>query len=334
MRASRLVSLLLLLQTRDRMTAQQLADALEVSVRTIYRDVEALNASGVPIYGEPGNEGGYRLLEGYRTRLTGLTAGEAQMLFLTGLPAAAAQLGLATAVTGARLKLTAALPAELRDRANRVADRFHLDAPSWYHEGDPTPHLAVVADAVWNQHTLQIRYLRWAKPQEITRIVQPYGLVLKAGHWYLVARHPGQFRTYRISRILDAHALPDSFDRVEDFTLAGYWHDYLEHFDQRRHQHQATLRVSPRGLDLMPHLWEPAVVHAARQTATGPDPQGWTQITIPIESVEVALPELLKLGADAEVLTPENLRAHIIHTLRAMNHVYDYPNAPGTPHQP
>ncbi|MEU3624868.1 transcriptional regulator [Amycolatopsis coloradensis] len=331
MRASRLVSLLLLLQTRDRMTAQQLADTLEVSIRTIYRDVEALNAAGVPIYGEPGNEGGYRLLEGYRTRLTGLTATEAQTLFLTGLPAAAAQLGLTTAVTGARLKLAAALPEELRDRADRVADRFHLDAPSWFHEDDRTPHLAVVADAVWNQHALQIRYLRWAKPHEITRITQPYGLVLKAGHWYLVASHQGQFRTYRISRILDAHALPESFARVEDFTLASYWRGYLEHFDQRRHQHQATLRVSPHGLDLLPHLLEPAVVHAARQTATEPDLQGWTQITIPTESVEAALPELLKLGADAEVLAPENLRAHIIHTLRAMNHVYTLGTSP---HQP
>jgi predicted DNA-binding transcriptional regulator YafY len=159
-RASRLVSLLLLLQARGRLTADQLAEELEVSVRTIYRDVQSLHAAGVPLYGEAGDGGGYRLLDGYRTRLTGLTAGEAETVFLAGLPTAAAELGLGAALATAELKLQAALPAGLRERAARVRDRFHLDAPGWYYDGDSSPHLAAVADAVWNQRRVEVRYRR------------------------------------------------------------------------------------------------------------------------------------------------------------------------------
>jgi predicted DNA-binding transcriptional regulator YafY len=321
MRATRLVSLLLLLQSRDRMTARELADALEVSVRTIYRDVESLGAAGVPVYGEPGHEGGYRLLDGYRTRLTGLTTGEAEALFLTGLPAAAAQLGLTAVTTTAQLKLMAALPAELRDRAGRIAGRFHLDLPPWYLGTERTPRLAPIAGATWDQRTLRIRYLRWAEPHEITRTVEPHGLVLKAGTWYLVARSENRFRTYRISRILDVDVLPQPFERAEDFDLAGRWESYLAHFDRRRHRDTAVIRLSRRGLDRLPQLLEPAVV-AARKTTSGPDPAGWTEIEIPIESVEAAVPELLKFGGDVEVVAPEALRTEVVRTLLAMNRTY------------
>ncbi|WP_284742837.1 helix-turn-helix transcriptional regulator [Amycolatopsis sp. RTGN1] len=321
MRATRLVSLLLLLQSRDRMTAQDLADALEVSVRTIYRDVGSLGAAGLPVYGEPGHDGGYRLVDGYRTRLTGLTASEAEALFLTGLPAAAAQLGLTAATTAAQLKLMAALPAELRDRAGRAAGRFHLDLPPWYLGTERTPHLAPIADATWNQHAVKIRYLRWAEPHEITRTVQPHGLVLKAGNWYLVARGEGRFRTYRISRILDVDVLLQPFDRAEGFDLAGHWETYLDQFDRRRHRDTAVLRVTHRGLDRLPQLLDPAAV-AARKITAGPDAAGRTEIEIPIESIEAAVPELLKFGADVEVVAPEALRTEVIRTLRAMNGTY------------
>ncbi|OXM65357.1 helix-turn-helix transcriptional regulator [Amycolatopsis vastitatis] len=331
MRATRLVSLLLLLQTRDRMTARELADALEVSVRTIYRDVDSLGAAGVPVYGEPGHDGGYRLLDGYRTRLTGLTADEAEALFLTGLPAAAAQLGLTAATTAAQLKLMAALPAELRDRAGRAAGRFHVDLPSWYLRAERPPHLAPIADATRDRHALRIRYLRWAEPHEISRTVQPHGLVLKAGNWYLVARGGEQFRTYRISRILDVDVLPERFERAEGFDLASHWENYLDHFDRRRHRDTAVLRLSRRGLERLPELLEPALAAdaalpddpvVARKTRTGPDAAGWTELEIPIESVEAAVPGLLKFGADVEVVAPEALRAEVVRTLRAMTRVY------------
>ncbi|MFG1926389.1 helix-turn-helix transcriptional regulator [Cryptosporangium sp. NPDC048952] len=322
MRASRLVSLLLMLQARERMTAQELADALEVSVRTVYRDVESLSAAGVPVYGEPGHEGGYRLLGGYRTRLTGLNIAEADALFLTGHPAAAAQLGLAAASTTAQLKVEASLPSELRDRAARVIDRLYFDLPPWYAEAEEVPHLALIADATWNQCTLRIRYLRWAEPREITRTVQPHGLVLKAGHWYLVACEDRSFRTYRVARMLNVDVLPDRFERAEGFDLASHWNGYLDHFERRRNEGTAVLRLSRRGVERLPHLLGPTMAVAAQRSATKPDRAGWIEVTLPIESIDAAIPELLKLGGDAEVVAPADLRAEMIRALRAMSRIY------------
>jgi predicted DNA-binding transcriptional regulator YafY len=219
MRASRLVSMLLLLQTRGRMTAQQLADTLEVSVRTIYRDVESLSAAGIPHYGDAGPAGGYQLLGGYRTRLTGFTAEEAQALVLAGAPGAAAELGLGTVLAAAKLKLSAALPSGLRERAAAIEERFYLDAPGWYSDGDSSPHLVTVAEAVWSQRRIEVCYRRWAAPTDVSRTLDPHGIVLKGGRWYVVARSAAQMRTYRISQILSLSLLEDHFDRQEGFDL-------------------------------------------------------------------------------------------------------------------
>ncbi|WP_433174705.1 helix-turn-helix transcriptional regulator [Actinoallomurus sp. CA-150999] len=322
MRASRLVSLLLLLQVRGRMTARELADALEVSVRTVYRDVEALGAAGVPVYGEAGHDGGYRLLDGYRTRLTGLTAAEAESLFLAGMPSVAADLGLGAAVSAAQLKLMAALPAESRAHAMRISECFHLDAPPWYGDTDRTDRLDAVADAVWTRHRTRIRYLRWAEPHEIDRTVDPYGLVLKAGHWYLVAGHEDGIRTYRVSRITDLTVLAESFTRPVGFDLSAYWRGHVERFHAGRHRDEATLRVSPRALERIPHVLEPAVARAARGTAGEPDADGRVRITVPIESVEQALADFLRLGADVEVLGPPALRERMTEAVEALAALY------------
>lgn len=323
MRASRLVSLLLLLQARGRLTADQLAAELEVSVRTIYRDVRSLHEAGVPLYGEAGDGGGYQLIDGYRTRLTGLTAGEAQTLFLAGLPAAAAELGLGAALAAAQLKLQAALPADLRQQAARVRDRFHVDAPGWYYDGDSCPYLADVADAVWNQRQIEVRYRRWAAPTDVTRTLEPHGLVLKAGKWYLVARSAGQFRTYRVNQILGLTTLEGHFERAADFSLPAYWERSLTDFRAGLQQGQATIRLSPAGLRRMRELMSSAVIQSAGQTATAPDGQGWITAVIPVESADHAQAELLRLGSEAEVLAPRALRDRMRQAARSLGRMYD-----------
>jgi predicted DNA-binding transcriptional regulator YafY len=318
MRASRLVSILLLLQTRGRMTARELADRLEVSVRTIYRDVESLHSAGIPLYGDAGPNGGYQLLAGYRTRLTGLTGDEAESLFLAGLPGPAAELGLGAVVTAAQLKLMAALPVELRDRAGRIQERFHLDAPTWYRDQEPATHLPAVADAVWNERVIQVRYRRWKAPQEVDRRLEPYGLVVKAGRWYLVARSGDRVRTYRVSQILALHPLPEHFARPGGFDLAAYWQAYLADFEERLRRGEAVVRLSPRGLELLGNLMTPGVVAAARASAEPPDAEGWTRVTVPIESVGHATGEFLRLGDEAEVVAPDELRRAVAATAAAV----------------
>jgi predicted DNA-binding transcriptional regulator YafY len=321
MRASRLVSMLLLLQTRGRLTAQELADTLEVSVRTVYRDVLSLHAAGIPLYGDAGHGGGYQLLDGYRTRLTGLTAGEAETLSLAGLPSAAAELGLGTAAAAAQLKLRAALPPELRERAARIEERFHLDAPGWY-EGDSPPFLATVADAVWNQRRIEVRYRRWAAPSDVTRTLEPHGVVLKAGNWYLVARCDGRFRTYRVSQILGLADSGERFERAAGFDLPAYWASSVTDFRSRLQQGEATIRLSPAGRQRMRELMSSAVIEAADQTADDADERGWVTAVVPIESTDHALAEFLRLGADVEVLSPAGLRRRMQQTVRSLAELY------------
>jgi len=188
-----LLSLLLTLTVRGRVSAAQLATELEVSLRTIYRDVDALSSAGVPVYATRGRHGGIQLLDGYRTRLTGMTADEADALFLSGIPGAAADLGLGGVLAATQLKLLAALPPELRERAARIRDRFYLDAPGWLRETEAPPYLAVIAEAVWTQRRLDVRYQR-ANRAIGDRVLAPHGLVLKAGAWYLVAEPDGDDR--------------------------------------------------------------------------------------------------------------------------------------------
>ena len=322
MRASRLVSIILLLQARGQMTAGQLAVELEVSVRTIYRDVGSLQAAGIPLYGDAGPAGGYQLVAGYRTRLTGMTAAEAEALALAGIPGPAADLGLGGVLAAAQLKLDAALPAEMRARAALVRERFHLDAPGWYYDGDSVPHLSKIAGTVWKQQRIEIRYRRWRAPTDVTRRLDPHGIVLKAGKWYLVARDHRGMRTYRINQILDLAVLTEPFERAEDFDLAEYWTAGISEFRAGLHQGKATIRLSPAGRDRAAALYNAETLRALRTTASPPGQDGCVTAVVPIESTENAQSEFLRLGADVEILEPPELRARITEVARGLAEIY------------
>lgn len=296
------------------MTAAQLAEELQVSVRTVYRDVEALGAAGVPLYGDAGHAGGYRLLDGYRTRLTGLTADEAEALFLAGAPGPAAELGLGSVLAAAQLKVRAALPPELRAHADRISGRFHLDAPGWYADDAETPYLPAVADAVWNSRVLHVLYRRWAEPTDVERRLEPYGLVLKAGRWYVVAG-PGP-RTFRVDQILELASRGEEFARPDGFDLAAYWAGYQRAFHERLYRGEALVRLAPG-------------VRLPRAVDGRVDDDGWTLARVPIESVAHAQAEFLRLGADIEVLKPPELRERIARTVAELAARYGNSPAPG-----
>jgi predicted DNA-binding transcriptional regulator YafY len=325
-RASRLLSILLLLQARGGLTAARLAAELEVSVRTIYRDIESLTAAGVPVYGAAGPAGGYRLVDGFRTRLTGLTAAEAEALFLAGVPAAAAELGREADAAATRRKLAAALPTELAERAEAAGQRVHLDAPGWDRESGGPEQLSAVSGAVWRQEPLRIRYRSWARVAE--HDIEPYGVVLKAGTWYVVARvAEGGPRTFRVDRILRLERLAGRFERPDGFDLAAYWAGYVRRHRAGLPRGEAVVRLSPRGVERV--RWDFAAEVAEAVAAGTAEADGWVRAVVPIESVELAEREWLRLGADVEVLTPAELRCRIADTARRLAVAYASLSSPG-----
>lgn len=314
MRASRLLSIQMLLETRGRMTARALAEELEVSLRTLYRDVDQLSAAGVPIYAERGRAGGFRLLEGWKPTLTGLTPAEAEVVFLGGLAGPAADLGLDARLESARLKLLAAMPPAWRDKALRISTRLHLDPDGWYGESDIAPHLATVSAAVWDGRQLHMRYRSWKETSE--RTVSPLGLVLKAGQWYFVGAGPSGLRTYRVASVLDASVLDAPAERPADFELAAYWDSALQRLDRELHRRRGKVRVTARGLELLRGLGR--VVADAVALADAPANRLATvELTIPIESSGYAVERLANLSPDVEVLQPRAIRKAVAARLAA-----------------
>ena len=328
MRASRLVNVLLLLQTRGRLTASELAEQLEVSVRTIYRDVDALSEAGVPIYAERGPGGGVRLVDGYRTRLTGLTPDEAEALFMSGLPGPAAELGLGTVVSAAQLKVLAALPPELRARASRVTQRFHLDAPGWFRSVDPSPHLQQLADAVWEGRRIEIRYRRAERLQ--ARLIDPLGLVLKGGTWYLVARSNDQLRTFRASRVESVSPSEERFERPADFDLSTYWTESTAAYERDMLQVEVEVLVVPESLDRLKAMLGETVMRTAKR-ARRPEPDGRHRLSFHHESIGWAAENLFPLGGNVEVVRPPELRDMLLVTARGILQRYDRNDSPDGP---
>jgi predicted DNA-binding transcriptional regulator YafY len=319
MRASRLLTILMLLQSRGRMSAERLAQEVEVSVRTVHRDIEELSAAGVPVTAQRGAAGGFELLDGWHTRLTGLTPVEAQAIFMAGAPGPAAQLGLGGAMASAQLKLLAALPAKWRDDARRVGARFHLDPVGWYRNPERLDRLPAVAQAVWNEQRLRIRYESWKGLVE--RRIEPLGLVMKAGEWYVVAAAGKAARTYKLSNIRSLEPAGGKFTRPRKFDLARHWAESIERFESELYRATATVRASPRGLKTLKHL-SAAVSQAVGRATAKPDRRGWKKVTIPIESVEHAASELLKAGAECEVIEPAALRERIAASAAALVTIY------------
>lgn len=319
MRASRLLSIMMLLQTRGRLSAETLAEELEVSVRTVYRDVDQLSASGVPIYAETGRNGGFALLDGWRTRLTGLTAPEAQALFLSGLPGPAAELGLGDAVAAAELKLLATLPADWQKEATRVAARFHLDPRGWFQPAEKGEHLRAIADAVWSERRISVRYESWTGTND--RVLEPLGLVLKGGAWYMAARRGDTVRTYRLAKIQALTLTDDHFDRPPDFDLPAFWAEAMERFERNMYVGQAEVRATKLGLSRLKDLGP--VVKAAIEAQRWPvDDAGWIRLTIPTDELSYATIELSRIGPELEVVSPPELRASVAKIARRMAKLY------------
>ncbi|HSL56407.1 MAG TPA: WYL domain-containing protein [Acidimicrobiales bacterium] len=331
MRASRLIALLLHLRSAGTggATAATLAAALEVSERTIYRDVSALQEAGVPVWTESGPGGGIRLLDGWRSTLDGITGAEASAL-LVGGGAVAAELGLGEVVAVAQAKVLTALPPELRARAARVRERFHLDAPSWFARPDAVPHLATVADAVWSERRLDVRYRR-GDGTEVRRRLDPLGLVLKAGTWYLVAAHRAAPRSYRVGRLVGVATRADPVVRPARFDLAAWWTAAGAEFDRSLLRSRVRLRLSPAAAHLLGHLVDPAAAAAALAGAAPADVDGWVEIDLAVESDDVAAGQLVALGAGVEVLAPTSVRMALAATGAAMAARNTTPSPPSRP---
>jgi len=319
LRASRLLSIQMLLETRGRMSARALADALEISIRTLYRDIDELTAAGVPVYAERGRAGGFELMRGWKTTLTGLTPSEAQAVFLSGLAGPAAELGLGDDVEQAQLKLLAALPASWRDDARRVSSRLYLDPIDWYRESQPLPHLATIASAVWNEQPVAIHYESWKLTSR--RTIQPLGLVLKAGAWYLVATSDDKVRTYRVASILDAELQPGVVKRPKGFQLAEHWRMSVQRFEAEVFKGEATVRATAAGLKALSYL-SAAVAKAVAGVIAPEAIDKRVELRIPIESIEHATGQLLRLAPDVEVLAPPALRRSTVERLRRIVALY------------
>lgn len=321
MRADRLFSIVMLLQTRGRMTANELSRELGVSERTLYRDLDTLSSAGIPLYADKGPGGGYALLESWRATLTSLTESEASALFITTIPEQFAALGMDKTLKGALLKLLAALPINRRQRIERERSRIHLDPAPWWQPTDETPFLGVIQRALWDNQRLAIAYDKGRNEEHTKRVVEPYGLVAKASWWYLVANGQTGIRTYRVARISDAQLLEETFERPADFDLQQYWKETRDSFETSRPSYPVTLRLNEGGLLYLRDHYGPKETQKMLAKAHVDD-AGWWTLTITYERREWALHAVLGMGGNAEVLAPSELREDVLREVARLSHLY------------
>ncbi|WIG61652.1 MAG: Transcriptional regulator, YafY family [Ktedonobacterales bacterium] len=317
MRADRLLSILLLLQVHRRMTAGELARRLEVSERTIHRDMAALGMSGVPVMAERGVGGGWRLLETYTTNLTGLNEAEIQTLFLTRPSRLLSDLGLRQAAEGALIKLLAALPAMHRRDAEDARQRIYVDAAGWRQSEEAVPLLPLLQDAVWRERKLRLCYAR-GDGTASERVVDPLGLVAKGSLWYLVAAVEGEPRTYRVSRMREVLVSDEPSLRPAGFDLAAYWEASSRQFKANLPRYPATLRAAPSAL---PRL-RAGGGYARIKREDPPDDDGWIRVAMMFEEEHNACEYVLSLGGLVEVVEPLALREMVARTAEEIVTLY------------
>src|SRR6266571_564263 len=307
MRADRLLSILLLLQVHHRMTTRELAKRLEVSERTLHRDMEALSTSGIPIIAERGIGGGWSLLEEYQTKLTGLTEAEIQALFLTTPARLLADLGLHQASEAALIKLLAAIPSLSRRDAEYVRQRIHVDTAGWHHSEEAVPALPTLQEAIWQERKLLFTYQR-GDDTTVERLVDPLGLVAKGSAWYLIAAVEDEIRTYRVSRVQSARVTDQPCVRPQDFDLAAYWAQSSTHFVANLPRYPVTVRIAPEVLEQVYHAGRYARVDHVEP----PGADGWITLCLLFEMEEAACGYILSFGTQVEILEPQSLRENVI----------------------
>jgi predicted DNA-binding transcriptional regulator YafY len=335
MRADRLIALGLLLQARGRMTAAELAERLEVTVRTIYRDLDALSAAGVPVYAERGVGGGITLPDGYRLDLTALNRQEASTLLLSASLGPLADLGAGRVLEAALQKLSAALPSGTRQEAERARQRLHLDPAAWWRPPEPVPHLRTIQEAVWCDRRLRLTYRRsggQVSERPGTRIVEPYALVAKASVWYLVAadapaddcsdRPAAEIKVFRVSRVLTAALDQETVRRPVDFDLAAFWERWCAEFERASPSYPVLVRVQPALIPVLPAIFGEGI---RRQIAEHGQTEhdGALRLPLTFESETAACGQILGLGPLAEVVSPPELRARLAAWAAGICAIYD-----------
>jgi predicted DNA-binding transcriptional regulator YafY len=313
MRGDRLISILLLLQTHGRMTAKDLAEKLEVSERTIYRDMDALSGTGIPVVAERGQHGGWSLLEDYRTDLTGLKESEIRALFVSPSAHLLEDLGLTRTSEEARNKLIASLPSTYRENAKDVWNRIHIDTSSWRKQKEKTASLEVIKEAIWKEIKLRITYQR-PDGETVERVVAPLGLVAKGDLWYIVAaKENGEFRNYRASRIQNAETLDECFERPQGFDLAQYWSSSTQNFIKRLPSYEVKVEVSPHILSRLTFTGRFARVREVGERSGST----WIPVTLSFDTEEEAKGYLLAFADQVRVIEPYCLQQKVLEMAEA-----------------
>ncbi len=323
MRADRLLSILMLLQARGRLTARALAGELQVSERTIYRDIDALCAAGVPVFAQAGREGGYGLVDSYRTTLTGLNASQVRALFMLSTPPALDQLGLGEELKAAMRKLSAALPDAHKRDAEWVRQHFYFDPTAWHSDASAVPNLQTVHQALCQSRRVYLTY--HPLPMLTTeQMVDPYGLVAKAGLWYLVAAANNQYHVHRVSALVSARLSDESFVRPSEFDLGTFWQEWAARHEESFTGFQTLVRVAPGFVPALTYYLGDRVGDLIAR-AGPPDAEGWLRIVLSFESLHAARDRLLSFGRGVEVLEPWALRQSILDYAEQIASVYSSP---------